>query len=247
METTPRRLTFGAHADEYERARPEWPAEVARWFVPEDAEVVVEVGAGTGKLTRALAGLGVRVVAIEPDPRMLAVLRSSGLEGVDGSAERIPAGDGAADAVVAGSAMHWFDLDRALPEFHRVLRPGGRLGFGWNGRDGRHPTIARMNEAIYSKAPDRTQWRERGWEAEVVAKSAFADVEHRIFEHVHEFPRAVLDAHLWSYATIASLPDEEREQVFADVADVVDSDPSVSDGVTVRIPFAVHAYRATRA
>ncbi|HLX32297.1 MAG TPA: class I SAM-dependent methyltransferase [Gaiellaceae bacterium] len=246
METTPRRLTFGAHADEYERARPEWPEEVARWFVPEGAQVVVELGAGTGKLTRAVAALGVRVIAVEPDPRMLAVLRAGGLEGVEGSAEAIPVEDGAADAVVAGSCVHWFDLDRALPEIDRVLRPGGRFGFGWNGRDGRHPTIARMNEAIYSQAPDRTRWRDRGWEAEVVAASSFRDVEHVIFEHVHELPREALDAHLWSYATIASLPGPQRERVFADVADVLDSDPDVSDGVRLRLPFAVHAYRATR-
>ncbi len=80
MGTVPRRLTFGAHADAYERARPEWPAEAARWLVPEDAELVVELGAGTGKLTRAIAALGLRVAALEPDPRMLAVLRERGLE-----------------------------------------------------------------------------------------------------------------------------------------------------------------------
>src|SRR5581483_3584905 len=113
MEATPRRLTFGAHAEEYERARPEWPAEAARWFVPAGARFVL---------------------AVEPDPRMLALLREQGLDGVDGSAEEIPVGDGEADAVVAGSSMHWFDLERALPEFHRVLRPGGRLAFGWNHR-----------------------------------------------------------------------------------------------------------------
>ena len=102
MATVPRRLTFGAHAGAYERARPEWPVEAARWLVPEGAELVVELGAGTGKLTRAVASLGARVVAVEPDQRMLAVLRGLGLEGVEGSAEAIPFGDGAADAVFTG-------------------------------------------------------------------------------------------------------------------------------------------------
>src|SRR5262245_59777645 len=102
MTETPRRPTFGAHAEEYELARPEWPVEVARWFVPEDAALVVELGAGTGKLTRVVASLGVRVVAVEPDPRMLAVLRADGLDGMPGSAEEIPFADGEADAVVAG-------------------------------------------------------------------------------------------------------------------------------------------------
>lgn len=246
MEATPRRLTFGAHADEYEQARPEWPEAAARWLVPEDARLVVELGAGTGKLTRALAALGVDVVAVEPDPRMLAVLRSGGLEGVEGSAEEIPFGAGEADAVVCGSCLHWFDLERALPEIRRVLRGGGRFGFGWNGRDGRRPTIARMNKAIYSAARDRTRWRDRDWAAEVSAGGLFGDVEHEVFEHVHELPREALGAHLWSYATIASLPDEPRERIFAAVADVLDSDPEVSDGERLRLPFAVTAYRATK-
>ena len=116
MGTTPRRLTFGAHAEQYDLARPEWPLEVARWLVPDDARFVVELGAGTGKLTRAVAELGTRVVAVEPDRRMLAVLRNLGLEGVEGSAETIPFGDGEADAVIAGSCIHWFDLERALAE-----------------------------------------------------------------------------------------------------------------------------------
>src|SRR6476646_6947554 len=149
METVPRRLTFGAHADAYERARPAWPGEAARWLVPDGAELVIELGAGTGKLTRAVAALGVRVVAVEPDPRMFAVLRRLGLEGVEGSAEAIPLGGGVADAVVAGSSLHWFELELALPEIHRVLQPGGRFGFGWNHRDDRHPTIARMSDAVH--------------------------------------------------------------------------------------------------
>jgi SAM-dependent methyltransferase len=246
MDATPRRLTFGAHAEEYARARPAWPVEVARWLVPEDAALVVELGAGTGKLTRAVAALGAQVVAVEPDPRMLAVLRSGGLEGVEGSAEEIPVDDEAADAVVAGSCLHWFDLERALPEIHRVLRPGGRFGFGWNGRDGRDPTVARMNETIYSAAPERTRWRNRDWAGEVTAGGLFGEVEHRVFEHVHDLPREELDAHLWSYATVASLPEAERSRVFVEVADILDADPELSSGGRLRLPFAVRAFRVAR-
>jgi SAM-dependent methyltransferase len=243
-------LTFGAHAAEYERARPAWPEEVARWLVPADAELVVELGAGTGKLTRAVVALGgVRVLAVEPDPRMLALLRQSGLDGVEGSAEEIPLGDSAVGAVVAGSALHWFDLDAALPEIHRVLRPGGRFGFGWNHRDDRHPTIARMGEAVY--APQmRTggpRWRSRDWPTEVTAGGLFRDVEQEQFELVHELPREALDDHLMSYSGVAGLPEKERRQVLAQVAAILDSDPSVSDGDRLRLPFFVAAYRATRA
>src|SRR5207302_658857 len=169
MATVPRRLSFGAHADAYERARPEWPEEAARWLVPDGAHLVVELGAGTGKLTRAVAALGVHVVAVEPDPRMLAVLRGLGLEGVEGSAEEIPFGDGVADAVVAGSSLHWFELGPALQEIHRVLGPGGRFGFGWNHRDDRDPAIAAMSETAYA-AQSRPRWARRRHAAAAVRR-----------------------------------------------------------------------------
>jgi SAM-dependent methyltransferase len=248
VATVPRRLTFGAHADEYERARPEWPEEAARWLVPEGAELVVELGAGTGKLTRAVAALGVRVVAVEPDPRMLAVLRGLGLEGVNGSAEAVPFDGGVADAVVGGSSFHWFELRPALREIHRVLEPSGRLAFGWNHRDERHPTIARMSEAVYD-AQARTRgprWKTRDWAAEITADGLFRDVEHTLFEHEHQLPREALDDHLLSYSGVAALPEDERRRVSHEVAEILDADPSVSDGGTLRLPFVVTAYRATR-
>jgi SAM-dependent methyltransferase len=246
MEAAPRRLTFGAHADEYERARPDWPGEAARWLVPEDAELVVELGAGTGKLTRALAALGVRVVAIEPDSRMLAVLREHGLEGIEGTAEAIPFEDGQADAVVAGSCLHWFELADALREIHRILRPSGRFGFGWNHRDTRHPGIAEMSEAIHAARPEGTGWRSRDWPREVTEAGLFRDVEHALFEHVLELSREALDDHLLSYATFASLSEPVRRRVFDDVAEILDGDPSLSDGDRLRLPFVVDPYRATR-
>src|SRR5438552_3215651 len=222
MATVPRRLSFGAHADAYERARPEWPEEAARWLVPDGAHLVVELGAGTGKLTRAVAALGVQVVAVEPDPRMLAVLRGLGLEGVEGSAEEIPFDDGVADAVVAGSSLHWFELGPALQEIHRVLRPGGRFGFGWNHRDDRHPAIAAMSETVYA-AQARTRgprWRSRDWAAELAASGLFRDVEHAVFEHVLELPREALADHLMSYSGVAALSAEDRRRVCVDVKEL---------------------------
>ncbi len=238
MTETPRRLTFGAHADAYERARPDWPEEAARWLVPEGASFVVEVGAGTGKLTRALARVAPRVLAVEPDARMLARLRAHGLDGVEGSAEAIPVGDGEADAVVAGSSLHWFDLPAALPELHRVLRPRGRLAFGWNHRDARDPAIEAMSEAIYAVSRVGGSWRNRDWRAAVEEGGWFRDVELRQFPFVLELPRELLEDHLLSYSGVAALPEDERARLLGAVGELLEGDP-------LRLPFVVDAYRAT--
>lgn len=239
MDDTPRRLTFGAHAAEYERARPGWPRETAEWFVPEGARVVVELGAGTGKLTRELAALGVPVLAVEPDPRMLAVLREHGLDGVPGSAEEIPVADGQADAVVAGSCLHWFDLERALPEIHRVLRPGGRFAYGWNHRDARVPGIDRMNDIIAAARPGGQGWRLRDWGAAVTDSGLFGELERAEFRFELVLPRADLEAHLLSYSGIPSLSADELAVLVDEVGSLVERDP-------LRIPFVVDGFRVTR-
>ena len=138
---------------------------------------MVEVGAGTGKLTRALARVAERVLAVEPDPRMLARLRAHGLEGVEGSAEAIPAGDEEADAVVAGSSLHRFELGTALRELHRVLRRGGRFAFGWNHRDSSRPAIERMGELVHAARAEEAGWRGRDWGAAVTEGGLFGERE----------------------------------------------------------------------
>jgi ubiquinone/menaquinone biosynthesis C-methylase UbiE len=121
--------SFGSVVDAYDRGRPGYPADAATWLAGPEAQAVLELGAGTGKLTEALVALGHEVHATDPDDAMLARLRAR-LPDVPTSvapAEELPAPDAAYDVVVAGQAFHWFDQDRALGEIARVLRPGGRF------------------------------------------------------------------------------------------------------------------------
>lgn len=125
-----RAASFARVADAYEQARPGYPADAVLWVVGETPCDVVDLGAGTGKLTRSLAALGHHVVAVEPLGEMLDLLRVAvpGATAVVGSAESMPLPDGAADVVACAQAFHWFDHGPALEEIARVLRPGGRVG-----------------------------------------------------------------------------------------------------------------------
>ena len=124
-----RAASFGVVADAYERARPGYPDDAVRWLAGDEPCDVVDLGAGTGKLTRSLVALGHRVTAVEPLEEMLEQLRRAvpGATAVSGSAEAIPLPDGLSDVVTCAQAFHWFDQAVALPEIARVLRPGGRI------------------------------------------------------------------------------------------------------------------------
>ncbi len=126
--------SFGPAAERYDRIRPSYPVEALRWILGDQPSRVVDLGAGTGILTRQLVALGHEVIPVEPDPAMRALIPAE-LAPRDGTAEAIPLPDASVDAVVAGQAYHWFDQDKAHPEIARVLRPGGVFGPLWNERD----------------------------------------------------------------------------------------------------------------
>jgi SAM-dependent methyltransferase len=132
-----RSQSFGAIAADYDRHRPAPPDEAVDWLLPDGCQVAVDVGAGTGLLTRVLERKVPRVVAVEPDDRMRAVLRarSPGIEALGGRGEAIPLPDASADGVFVSSAWHWMEPDPAVAEVTRVLRGGGRFGLIWTRRD----------------------------------------------------------------------------------------------------------------
>lgn len=145
-----RATSFGAAADVYERSRPDYPAEAIDWLLPPEAAYVIDLGAGTGKLTRQITGRVSHVVAIDPSARMLDVLRdvAGEVEAIEGTAEAIPIADGVADAVLCAQAWHWVDPAQASREVGRVLRPGGTLGLVWNFLDVRVPWIQELDRIL---------------------------------------------------------------------------------------------------
>lgn len=190
---------------------------------------VVDLAAGTGKLTRTLVPTGARVIPVEPSAAMRAQLKAAlpGLLGVlDGVAEDIPLGDGTVDAVVVGQGFHWFDGDRALAEIHRVLRPGGGLGMAWNARDRSVDWVDRLVEMTEPYRGDVPTYRDGRWRDAFDRTTLFTPLEHRRFDSDHEVDRATMLERMASISWIASLPDGERAallgrlaRLFAEVPD----------------------------
>jgi SAM-dependent methyltransferase len=158
--------SFGAAATAYAEHRPDYAQAAVRWALePAPGTRVLDLGAGTGKLTATLAALGAEVIAVEPDPAMLTELSRAlpTVRALPGSAEAIPLPDGSVDAVLAGNAMHWFDMAVAGPEIARVLAPGGILAGLWNVMDDQVEWVAGLARVSGSAAigprDTPTSWR----------------------------------------------------------------------------------------
>jgi SAM-dependent methyltransferase len=212
---------FDTSGERYERGRPDYPDAAIDRLLEELGRParVLDVGAGTGKLTRPLLARGVSVVAVEPAAAMRETLRrlAPDAEIHGASADALPLQDGSVDAVVAGQAFHWFSTAAALDEFARVLAPEGRLGLIWNRRDKRQP-IQRELEAIM--APHRKDSPEHGreeWRAVFTAEAPFVPVAEHELENVQRLdPDGVADRVL-SVSFMAALPQPERDAAGARV------------------------------
>lgn len=216
-------------AESYERRRPSYAPELVAWVVGRlgigPGTTVVDVGAGTGKLTRQLLPTGARVVAVEPLDEMRAQLEAAvpGVEALAGSAEELPLPDTSADAITVAAAFHWFDLDRALPELRRVLRPGSGLGIFGQGRDLDDPLQAAVQEIVDPYLPDLAELE--GWRAELEPSGLFGPPE--TFESAFEqlFDAEGLAERIGTISYIARLPDEERAEVLARVRALGEAQP----------------------
>jgi SAM-dependent methyltransferase len=208
---------------------------------------VVDLGSGTGKLTRSLARTGAARVAVEPQPGMREVFEEVVPEVpvLSGTAEAIPLPDRFSDAVVAGQAFHWFDARRALPEIARILRPRGTLGLVWNIRDESPSWCRQITRIIDSiKAADRIpRTRDRGWKAAFDREGCpFEPLRSRSFSHVHRAARDVVMDRFLSVSVIAVQPPEERRQIARRLREVLDTDPTTRGHDVLTVPYRTDVY-----
>jgi SAM-dependent methyltransferase len=236
-----RATSFGDVADAYERARPGYPEEAVRWLVGEEARDVVDLGAGTGKLTRSLVALGHRVTAVEPLPEMIAHLLAAvpGVTAVQGEAEAIPLEAESADVVVAAQAFHWFDHGSALQEIARVLRPGGWIALVWNTRDDREPWVAQLSEEVLGSEG----LEERDAAAPVRESGLFEEVERAEFPYTQRLDRVGVVDLVLSRSYCAVMTQAERAPLLDRVERLFDE--HAVDGL-VELPYVTECFRAVR-
>jgi SAM-dependent methyltransferase len=211
--------SFDRRPEAYEATRPSYPIEALDLVPVPDGATVLDVGAGTGKLTRLLVRRFAEVVAVEPLDGMRAILERVVPEAraLPGRAEEIPLPDAAVDAVFAAQAFHWFANDEAVTEIARVLRPGGTFCLLWNGPDDDRPNPLPEPFLAYlaELRAERSVLDEDLSFAEVIARGPFGDVHEGNARHDHVLDRAGLVANASSVSWIASRDDDEHEAVLA--------------------------------
>jgi SAM-dependent methyltransferase len=225
-------IGFASAADVYERARPSYPQDAVDWLVGQTGlgpgRTVVDLGAGTGKLTRLLLASGARVVAVEPIAEMRAHIE--GAEALEGTAEAIPLPDGSADVVTVAQAFHWFDHDRALPEIDRVLRDDGSLVLVWNMRDLEDPIQRGIEDLLGPMRNDVPGQIVGAWREPLERSSLFGEATVGEFRYEQQFTTNDLCDRVASTSFVAALPPVDREVLLVRVR-------ALTHGVAEPFPF----------
>jgi SAM-dependent methyltransferase len=231
-----RRVAFGPEGGNYTAGRPSYPIEAVRWALPDGARTVLDLAAGTGKLTERLLELGLEVHAVEPLAEMRAAIPAVA-HAVDGTAEAIPLPDESVDAVTVGQAYHWFDPPAALAEMRRVLRPNGTIGLFWNMLDDSVPWVAEFADVVDAEeraseiAPDaRPVW---------TGFDGLSEPEREIFAHAPLYGAERLIAFVVSRSQVILLPDAER-------AALVERVRAITPGGEFALPLVCEAWRGVR-
>jgi SAM-dependent methyltransferase len=230
--------SFGQAADAYERGRPGYPPEALDWLLPPGAKRVLDLGAGTGKLTRQLTERGLDVVAVDPSEGMLEQLRSvlADVPALVGNAERIPLEDGAVDAVLVAQAWHWVDPARAVPEVARVLSPGGRIGLVWNMRDRTEDWVAQLGQIMRGGVRHELENPPVG--------TPFGPLERFEVRWSYELNLDALLDLVTSRSYIIGLSDAERAALLDTVRALAAEHPALAGKERFSMPYVTQCFRA---
>jgi SAM-dependent methyltransferase len=243
-----RARSFGAVAGTYEQARPGYPRAAVDWVLaPAPGRDVLDLAAGTGKLTAAIVAAGASVTAVEPLGEMREQLQAClpGVPVLDGTAEAIPLADRSVDAVLVGQAFHWFDPEPALTEIVRVLRPGGVLGVLWNIRDDSVAWIAEMTRIGVLGGDLLSMVGGEQWQP-LEGDERFTAPERHDVPNPEPFDSERLLAFASSTSALATMEDDERQLVLDTLAELARTHPTLCAHETFTMPFVTVSVRSTR-
>jgi SAM-dependent methyltransferase len=236
-------------AGDYEAARPSYPPDAVAWFVDHlrigPGRHVVDLAAGTGKLTRLLVPAGAILVAAEPVAGMREIFRASvpDVPVLASTAEQLAFRDACLDAVTVAQAFHWFDHDRAIAELARVLRPGGRVGLVWNARDRSVDWVDQV-WSIMDRVEKRAPWRNHDeWRDSAYRDlPGFGPLHTAQFRHTQTVTPEAMVQRVASVSHVAVLPDAEREAVLAEVRDLLAAHPDAAGRSELAVPYRVDCF-----
>jgi SAM-dependent methyltransferase len=234
--------SFGTAAEQYKRGRPGYPQSAVEWLVPRRARTVLDLGAGTGKLTRSLAEAGLKVTAVEPSAGMREHLAAAVPAAVvlAGTAERIPLGDASVDAVVVAQAWHWFDPALAVPEVSRVLVPGGILSLVWNMRDETEPWVAVLGAIMHRHS-------RQAIDASPEVGAPFGPPERMEVRWRQRVTRQEILDLVASRSYVLAMSEQERSELLGEVAELLGDHPALRRRDEIEMPYVTRCTRLSLA
>jgi SAM-dependent methyltransferase len=245
-------IGFGRAAADYERGRPGYPAAAIDLLADHlglwPGSRIVDLAAGTGKLTRALVGRGWKLIAVEPVPGMRDQLRNAvpGVEVIEGTAEHLAFGDQSIDAVLVAQAFHWFDVEVAAAEIARVLVPGGGLGVIRNAWDLSVGWVDDIQSLVNERRTEEPSQGTSGWRERLEATGRFSPLSEDVIPHVVESDRDALLARISSISFVAMLPPDDRAQLLIDASELLDRHGVGAPGQILVTPYRTHVVWARR-
>lgn len=240
---------YTSKAEMYAQSRPDYPPEIVGWLQQhlgiEAGKTAVDIGAGTGKFTRYLVETGAHVIAVEPVKQMREQLakRLPGIEVLEGIATAIPLPDNSVDALTCAQSFHWFATKATLAEFHRVLKPRGKLALVWNRRDESVPWVAQLRDILAPHEGDTPRFTAKTLSS-VFPCDGFGPLHANRFPHPGHTgaPEDVIVNRFRSTSFIAALPPDEEAKVAAAIRALIASTPELAGKDSVTVPYDTVVY-----